>query len=831
MDDNEKLVLKSIKNYRAQGYTDEQISQAMKNSGIADDVAMKLLHYKPFYFHVAFFVPVILALVFAGVLGAYFLGYFNVESIDEVELNEEVVVWETNFVEDVECNLDSDCGSGYYCSNNDCLAEESQDTLSSESSLSSFSSSGSSSSSRSSGGGSSSSSSGGGGSSSGGGSSDGGSGIVVSAPAVEDCDDQIDNDGDNLVDTFGGCDSDVDEIIDYQCGCLDEGLAKIMNYGDSSLTCDYAYGCVNLSTQEIISGTSCGRGEDIEGVWYNFDNDCEIEEIVTKVEICDDGSDNDDDGLVDCDDIDCVSDEACKSCSDDDDCPTGAACDTSTNECVECVDSDGGSNIYKTGSVTGIFEGDFVYQTLTDYCVDSNTVFEYFCYEASGYFDTEGEIDCGEGYSCVEGACVESSVVVECSDGVDNDGDKKIDYPDDNDCESAEDELEGECTTDDQCGAYTCVNNNCLESCSVDNDCSSIAACDTSTNECVECVDSDGGFDLLTKGTAKGVQFVSRSLVVMEDVCSEGKVNEQYCSTYGEHTYEYYESRSCGSGYACQDGVCFLGCVSDDDCISLQVCDTDTYFGSMQCVDCIMGEDMCEEGYTCEDYVCVAPECSDGRDNDGDGTADFYGMCDLDDGWRDFVCGCDLDGDGSLETGEFMSFKECSAVYGCDLFPWDDDWSYSIGESCEIGVYYSPDAGCDSATDDTEIEEVVSLVEICGNGIDDDADGLIDTYGGCDIVDILTGTTDGRIDFLCGCLDPFGIILLTFGPDTAEFIGTCEDLYGCSELTTGSVTSGQTCTSLGGTWYGFDSDCKPRDAPEIEESFFQKLIDWLIFWN
>jgi hypothetical protein len=866
MDDNEKLVLKSIKNYRAQGYTDEQIKTAMKNSGIADDVAMKLLNHKPFYFHVAFFVPVILALVFAGVLGAYFLGYFNVESIDEVELNEEVVVGETNFVEDVLDTIkenvlgDADevvCGDGVCDSNEktcylDCGCEtDAQCATHGSYKCSSLGdcyksigiSGGGSSSSRSSGGGSSSSSSGGGGSSSGGGSSDGGSGIVVSAPAVEDCDDQIDNDGDNLVDTFGGCDSDVDEIIDYQCGCLDEGLAKIMNYGDSSLTCDYAYGCVNLSTQEIISGTSCGRGEDIEGVWYNFDNDCEIEEIVTKVEICDDGQDNDDDGLVDCDDIDCVSDEACKSCSDDDDCPTGAACDTSTNECVECVDSDGGSNIYKTGSVTGIFEGDFVYQTLTDYCVDSNTVFEYFCYEASGYFDTEGEIDCGEGYSCVEGACELMPAVEICDD---------------------------------------------------DEDCPSDAACDLETSECITCVDTDGGMVTEVFGTTYGVFGIgSGEVIFREDSCVDGGVLEGYCSSIEGNTFLFFSEDpiDCSVGYSCVEGACELMpaveiCDDDEDCVGNFGCDEAVgtcYTSCDYSLDPSTGTDLgCDAGYICSGGVCMLSSepmgvivsetfCDNGLDDDGDGLIDCadgdcfeYSKCRADcdngldddcDGLIDYYGTCAYLGttylcDVSLESspGAAGPYKEgCYFDFGDGSVGYCDDYSEAV---------YSYDSDCESSEDTSEGANVD--VSNCDDGIDNDGDGLIDYYGTCAYL----GTTylcdienPSKAQDAINCYFEYDGALVTCdttllnsisgdsGTAVYSYDNYCIDPFGfespteiCDDLVDNDGDGMIDCLDID---CATDDDCIvcldasgiPLNAPEVEQSFFQRLLSWLIFWR
>jgi len=116
---------------------------------------------------------------------------------------------------------------------------------------------------------------------------------------------------------------------------------------------------------------------------------------------CEDNVDNDGDGLTDY-----PADPGCASASDDN--------ELGTNECDDGVDNDGDGNA--DAADTG-------------------------CSTTSGLDET----DCGDGV-CEGGetwpTCPADCTAPQCSDGVDNDGDQLIDYPDDPGCESALDEDE-----------------------------------------------------------------------------------------------------------------------------------------------------------------------------------------------------------------------------------------------------------------------------------------------------------------------------------------------------------------------------------------------------
>ncbi len=130
-------------------------------------------------------------------------------------------------------------------------------------------------------------------------------------------------------------------------------------------------------------------------------------------------------------------------------------------------------------------------------------------------------------------------------------------------------------------------------------------------------------------------------------------------------------------------------------------------------------------------FVTGVPQCSDGLDNDGDGTIDFpadLGCSSAADGSEVSVAcsdGIDNDGDGRID---FPDDPECSSV---------DDTTEDGAPQCGDGidndgdgdVDFPADMGCTSATDRTEYAQ-----PICFDFRDNDGDGAIDFLSdpGCD---------------------------------------------------------------------------------------------------
>ncbi len=109
----------------------------------------------------------------------------------------------------------------------------------------------------------------------------------------------------------------------------------------------------------------------------------------------------------------------------------------------------------------------------------------------------------------------------------------------------------------------------------------------------------------------------------------------------------YYEDYSS----SCVDEVVVSGCVDDSDCASGFVCDSGAYYETFECVECIMGEDMCGSGFNCEDYVCVERDVSCGAFS-----VDSLGNCltscvDSYDCFEGYACDstgdCSIDSDGN----------------------------------------------------------------------------------------------------------------------------------------------------------------------------------------
>jgi hypothetical protein len=153
-------------------------------------------------------------------------------------------------------------------------------------------------------------------------------------------------------------------------------------------------------------------------------------------------------------------------------------------------------------------------------------------------------------------------------------------------------------------------------------------------------------------------------------------------------------------------------CVSDADCDDGEFCD-----GGESCVDgaciaipgipCDDGDpatmDVCdEETDTCSySVVCSEEICENGLDDDCDGL--------VDEGCTACVSDADCDDGEFCDGGESCVDGACIAIPG---IPCDD------GDPATMDI-------CDEEAD-TCSYSVVCSEEICGNGLDDDCDGLVD---------------------------------------------------------------------------------------------------------
>jgi hypothetical protein len=207
------------------------------------------------------------------------------------------------------------------------------------------------------------------------------------------CGDEIDNDGDGLIDCVDVDDcSDEPECAgedpgedDYTNGCEDE----VDNDGDGDIDCD---------DDDCASETICLDGED------DYDNGC------------DDGEDNDGDIAVDCGDNDCHDEEVCDDADTEDGDPDGDGIDN----CEDGIDNDGDGALDCYDSDCA---DDDVCDDMPEICNDGIDN------DGDGDADCD-DADCATWYSC---SPIETDPEIVCDNGLDDDADGAFDC-DDADC-------------------------------------------------------------------------------------------------------------------------------------------------------------------------------------------------------------------------------------------------------------------------------------------------------------------------------------------------------------------------------------------------------------
>ena len=305
-------------------------------------------------------------------------------------------------------------------------------------------------------------------------------------------------------------------------------------------------------------------------------------------------------------------------------------------------------------------------------------------------------------------------------------------------------------------------------------------------------------------------------------------------------------SEQCPAGSGCDDGICRQECVTSGDCTGSQVCISG--FCRMPCTgdgDCADG-DLCENGY-CEPKDEPDGGPPDGGDNCIDEDQDGYGVnCpagpDCDDSNRAVnptapeACYDGVDNDCDGQTDE----ADCGCTQGdrraCYTGPVDTN---AIG-ICRPGIAvcgdnreYGPcqgevvpadelcdgvDQNCDGQVDEGLLNRCgqcappdEQLVEICGNGMDDDCNGQMDENCSCDpdcqCEDPGSGTN-------CTCHPPVGQPCYS-GPPSSLGFGPCQGgTHDCQvqpdgsyswTICAGEVLPANECTA--GQANGVDDDC------------------------
>lgn len=206
------------------------------------------------------------------------------------------------------------------------------------------------------------------------------------------------------------------------------------------------------------------RAETQPDGYVENDEDCDdnnIEVHPDATEVCGDDTDNNCDGLTDCEDGSCSSDTACVD-SPETDCSDGA--DNDGDGAFDCDDLDCETNADCTGTGSESACDDDVDNDgdgASD-CDDSDCASDAACTaepETACSDDTDndgdGDMDCSD-TDCYYDAACDDQVETSCTDYIDNDGDSAVD------CEDADCEFESVCAdTDGDGDGFTLSENDC----------------------------------------------------------------------------------------------------------------------------------------------------------------------------------------------------------------------------------------------------------------------------------------------------------------------------------------------------------------------------------
>ncbi|MEL6122644.1 MAG: vWA domain-containing protein [Bacteroidota bacterium] len=423
-----------------------------------------------------------------------------------------------------------------------------------------------------------------------------------------------------------------------------------------------------------------------------------------SINLCSDGIDNDEDGLVDCDDPDCITLVNCQentliACNDlydndedglvdcfDPDCFAFKRCFEKEEKCDDGVDNDG----------DGLID-----------CADSSCFESIQCFETTAYTcldgidnDRDGLVDCEE-ETCQRFIVCAESTMLACQDGLDNDRDGLVDCEDD-DCRKFFSEV---CTPEENSAAL------CGDG--IDNDADGL----------VDCADPGCGITMFNSSVRL------EGFVTKQDATCPNNANGQvvFDVPAGTQDYEY----SIDGGVSYQSDPIFSGVTPGVYQIRLRTVATCEISG----VPVIISQETCRE------------VCNNGIDDDGDGDVD----CD------DNECGvsqaiptivqnpaCPRLGNGAVRLFYTNATGGVNGLqYSIDngvRFQTSPIFRNLSGGTYQVVVRTA--AGC-TAT------EMVSIVdpacpEICNNGIDDDLDGLTD----CDDDDCQFILTSADVDII-----------------------------------------------------------------------------------
>ena len=338
--------------------------------------------------------------------------------------------------------------------------------------------------------------------------------------------------------------------------------------------------------------------------------------------------------------------------------------------------------------------------------------------------DQDGRADCADPDCDISGLCVEI-----CDDGIDNDGDEQVDCADSS-C-SAEEICREVCNDgidNDQDGRTDCVDSDC----DLDVHCEEI--CDDGIDN-----DQDGRVDCFDGACSAAAECT--------EICDDGIDND------GDGFVDCRDPE-CSADVSCRE-ICDDGIDNDQD--------GQTDCQDLECSDAVNCVEICDDGIDndgdgridcrdldCRDAVICIEICNDGIDNDGDQRIDCADSECIHAVECTEICDdeIDNDNDGQLDCAD----QSCAGSGPCAQIQLDADLSFRIElvatprHGCAAGQFDSPPddtipvvAGvylssftpeCVGNPDCDGGERVSRFPERthfgCDDGVDSDGDGLID---------------------------------------------------------------------------------------------------------
>ena len=519
---------------------------------------------------------------------------------------------------------------------------------------------------------------------------------------------------------------------------------------------------------------SDGYDNDCDGKTDLDDPDC----ISFRPENCTNGIDDDNDGYIDCADSECQS---CTLCNSQGDACSGTSCSSNDNSCNCTTENSNYDSACRAGpSCVSSTYWEYTPSNDGDVCAgsclecssglcaqaDSSKCPDTKCYEPAcnatdgscysvpvAYAQTDeacyGDTGCSGGNCKCDGAGNCISITEICDNGIDDDGNGKVDCadsacPDLTSCGTNKECCGGSCqdipanSYDDSCSTLQCNNSGSLEYVAANEgnvcegqclECSSGLCAYNDTSQCTDnicyeptCSLSDGscGEYSLTNGDTDEACYDNTGCGGVNCDCWGGSCvsDVENCSHAGDEDHDGYadcNDTDC-AGLPGPDGaICCPNGVSDcpnDDC-KIESCVTNSNYNWKECSYTNRPANATDECATC--YACntAGGDCVPVTANEGKNCAGECTYC------NNGVCTNRADGDYTECT------VQCTACSSGSCQSWTGDGWYGEGQVCETDGYYCDNGKCCTDANNDNICD-------CSDGTDN---GVCPTDGTCTVDD------------------------------------------------------------------------------------------------